>query len=304
MFCYDIYGFTIASDVALSGLRETPFPQEAPSSRKVHVRWVATSESSSNGDAVVVTGSPQEMQVSVPRIGMFAIRDGDRVLVKAVHGADPDYVCAYLLGVVLGVLLHQRGMLVLHASCIMLDGAACLFAGAMGAGKSTFAASLLPVGARLLADDIAAVEWRDGIPWAQAGYPMMRLHPDVAVRTIGVDRPFCPQPLAKLEKKGYLLDDFFEPKPYPIKAIYLLDFADLPDIIPIGGHQALVDCLPYLYFQHRQFAGQAVLMERLTRLLHHVSVFRFRRRPGLHFLEQEALRLKNHATSLQAESKP
>ncbi|NBC85561.1 MAG: hypothetical protein GVY25_05150, partial [Bacteroidetes bacterium] len=41
---------------------------------------------------------------------------------------------APLLGVVLGTLLHQRGLHTLHASAVVVDGGAVAFVGEKGAG--------------------------------------------------------------------------------------------------------------------------------------------------------------------------
>ncbi len=55
-----------------------------------------------------------------------------------------------------------RGLEVLHASGVVVDGRALLFAGAPGAGKSSLAAAFLYRGAVLLSDDTVALESRDG----------------------------------------------------------------------------------------------------------------------------------------------
>jgi hypothetical protein len=50
-----------------------------------------------------------------------------------------------------------RGLEVLHASGVALNGKALLIAGAAGAGKSSLAAALLRAGAQLLSDDAVAL---------------------------------------------------------------------------------------------------------------------------------------------------
>jgi HPr kinase/phosphorylase len=51
--------------------------------------------------------------------------------------------------------------LILHASCVAVDGHALLITGAAGAGKSSLALRMLALGARLVSDDRTLV-WRDG----------------------------------------------------------------------------------------------------------------------------------------------
>ena len=50
-------------------------------------------------------------------------------------------VRVFLLGSCIGALLHQRGILVLHAGAIHTDKGAVLFTGPWGIGKSTLLAA-------------------------------------------------------------------------------------------------------------------------------------------------------------------
>ena len=65
----------------------------------------------------------------------------------------------YLLGSAMGVLLHQRGLLPLHANAVEIDGKAFAFMGASGSGKSTLAAWFHDHGYRIIADDVCAVRF-------------------------------------------------------------------------------------------------------------------------------------------------
>ena len=60
----------------------------------------------------------------------------------------------FLLGSCLGALLHQRGVLALHASAIETDQGAVLFMGDSGMGKSTTLQAFIKRGYKMLADDI------------------------------------------------------------------------------------------------------------------------------------------------------
>lgn len=91
-----------------------------------------------------------------------------------------------LLGPVLALWLERRGHVALHASAVVVDGRAALFAAAGGGGKTSLAAALMERGARLLADDIVAVEAAAGRSFrARPGYPQLRLWPDLAERFLG-----------------------------------------------------------------------------------------------------------------------
>ena len=62
-----------------------------------------------------------------------------------------------------------QGLEVLHASAVALDGAAVAFTAPSGAGKSSLAAHLVAAGATFVADDVLAVEARDGVVEAHPG---------------------------------------------------------------------------------------------------------------------------------------
>lgn len=56
--------------------------------------------------------------------------------------------------------------MLIHASCVALDGRAVLIRGAAGSGKSGLALHLMALGAGLIADDRTALHLRDGWPVA------------------------------------------------------------------------------------------------------------------------------------------
>jgi hypothetical protein len=68
-----------------------------------------------------------------------------------------------------------RGLEVFHASGVVLEDRALLFAGPPGAGKSSLAAALLSAGGRLLSDDAVALQLSDGRLVAHAGSVVLQL---------------------------------------------------------------------------------------------------------------------------------
>ncbi len=72
--------------------------------------------------------------------------------------------------------LALRGETVLHATCVVVDGRAFLFAGASTMGKSTLAAGFALRGLDVFSDDIVRIEMGPGgAPLAHRGYPGVRL---------------------------------------------------------------------------------------------------------------------------------
>jgi len=74
-------------------------------------------------------------------------------------------------------------MVLIHASCVALEGKAVLLRGAPGAGKSDLALRLIEGGARLVADDQVALNSSGGTVFAA---PPARIAGLLEVRGIGV----------------------------------------------------------------------------------------------------------------------
>ena len=77
--------------------------------------------------------------LSIADIGRYSI-SSSRILVEPASGAHLRNVRLYLLGSAMGILLHQRGLLPLHANAIEIDGRAFALHRTIRAGKSTLAA--------------------------------------------------------------------------------------------------------------------------------------------------------------------
>jgi hypothetical protein len=110
-----------------------------------------------------------------PSAGSIRIAGGSEILVEPVEPIDWSVLNAWLLGPALAILLHQRGLLVLHSSVLARDSRAIAILGDCGAGKSTTAFLLCQRGWQLVADDQAVVGWQDGKPLVYPGRPILRM---------------------------------------------------------------------------------------------------------------------------------
>lgn len=119
-------------------------------------------------------------------IGRVRISDAAEIVVEPCVGGDPVLLGLLLLGPVFGLLLHQRGALVLHGSAVRVGDRAVIFLGDKGAGKSTTAASLIARGHRLVTDDIAAIRFDGaGQPWMAPGIGQLKLYAAAASTVLG-----------------------------------------------------------------------------------------------------------------------
>jgi hypothetical protein len=97
------------------------------------------------------------------------------------EAAPMDAVQTDVLGRVIALALHSRGILTLHASAVSIAGQGVVFLAPKSFGKSSLAVALLHAGARLVSDDTVAVE-PGTPPLLRAGVQTLRLRPDAAVR--------------------------------------------------------------------------------------------------------------------------
>ena len=92
------------------------------------------------------------------RAARFLVTRGERVTFAPNPQADERMLAVRFTTMVLPAVLRQRGLLVLHANSTVTEHGALAIAGDSGAGKSTTLAGLLADGARMLSDDVTALQ--------------------------------------------------------------------------------------------------------------------------------------------------
>ena len=152
---YRVAGLAVASEIELPGA----IPAQATSAPAVTVRAAPVpatlQDAARTGATWQIAGDKFLFQV--PRIARFLLTGGREILFEPATGAEAGDVSIFVIGTVFGILLHQRGEIVLHASAVRVNDKAVLFCGPSGAGKSTLAAALAQRGFPLVADDLCAV---------------------------------------------------------------------------------------------------------------------------------------------------
>lgn len=110
------------------------------------------------------------------------ITDGCLIEVDPADDYDPSKLGIYLMGTCMGAVMYQRGVMLLHGSCVTDGERSILFTGDSGAGKSTLAAEFLRRGWKLITDDVSALYDPEGEPMVQSSYPSQKLWQDALVR--------------------------------------------------------------------------------------------------------------------------
>ena len=290
---YQLFGLRVASEIALPELFGA-----APGAADVEIRLGGFAPD--RGGEPQIDAAPGEMVMRVPGVARYRVRGGRDILVDAEPGAAARNVRLYLLGSVFGALLHQRGLLPLHANAIELDGRVVAFLGHSGAGKSTLAAWFHDRGCRILADDVCVVSFDGaGRAVAHGGVPRLRLWRD-ALERAGRDAEDFEPSYEDWDKYDVPTRAAPAPGPLPLSHIYLLAKAQAGAEAGIGRLDgvAAVEALMTNTYRgaYLRLMGEAERHLRdLLRLAAAVPLFRAERRWGLDAFEAEAALLEEHA---------
>jgi hypothetical protein len=236
---YHAYGLNIASDLECPEL--VPGNGASPDLR---VRYGNVPE---RQDVPATSGAffqatPQQFLLTIDRIARYAINNGDEIVIDRAPQATDGDVRVFLLGSAIGALLHQRGLLPLHASAIETRLGAVAFMGQVGLGKSTLAAAFHRRGYRVLTDDVCAVSLdADGKPLVTPAYPQLNLWAD-ALEQIGETKENLPLTRLVNAKYGRSVSDGYTTNPVPLCAVYELrthDGGSPPSLSRVTGREKM-----------------------------------------------------------------
>lgn len=187
-------------------------------------------------------------------VGSFRIIGDNRIEYDAPPGVSKDLLCLPLLGIVMAVLLHHRGLLVLHGSAVKIDGQASVFLGDKGAGKSTTAASLVAAGHFILTDDVVALEWdSDGPLRLWPGFGQVKLNEDASNFIELKDSRLLERPHEDFPKSRFELSIDFDTSPVEVSEILVLERGHSLEITPLLGHKGVFSLMRYAYLE--RFGG-------------------------------------------------
>src|ERR1700734_948458 len=153
---YRISGLAVSSQMELPGAIATPAHNGCAD---VTVRIAPVPQAL---DFAAASGPTWDMDAEtvllrVPRLARFLIKSGCDICFELEAGVTAREASGFVLGTSFGILLHQRGALVLHGAAVAQGGRAVAICGHSGAGKSTLAAALCCEGFAFVTDDICVV---------------------------------------------------------------------------------------------------------------------------------------------------
>ena len=185
--------------------------------------------------------------ISYRGLGSCEVIHGREIIGDPEKDLDENVISILALGPGMSLLLHQRGFLTLHASCVKIGEPLSAFMGSSGAGKSTIAAALHVRGHGVVADDVTVIDNFGPKPAAYPGYPGLHLLPDMA--DFFRDRLDKPARIdADDQKAKYEVHRGFSQSPAPIKRVYLVSDGPDVEISPLDGHKAVYELINNSYW--------------------------------------------------------
>jgi hypothetical protein len=292
---YRLFGLNLRSEIGLAGL--APAVEGGAADVEVVFGSVPPGEYPP-GYSATADGT----LLSVAKVGRYLIRDGREIIVEPAEGASERNVRVFLLGSAIGALLHQRGLLPLHANAINLGRRAVAFSGHSGAGKSTIAAWFHDRGYPILADDVCVIGFDEaGRALAYPGIPRLRLWRE-ALEASGRDAGAYDRSFDDTEKYDVPTASDAKLEPLPLAAVYLLRKAEDGDdaaIERLTGVDAVETLMSNTYRGGylRTIGRTAEHLAACLRVVRAVPVFRAKRLWGFEQFDEQAKQLHDHASA-------
>ena len=187
-----------------------------------------------------------EIKFSRKDYGSITVRQGKEIIIDSPLNADEAAVRFPIISTALASILQHRGLLVFHASAVVIDGKAAMFLGSPGSGKSTIAAVMHSFGYRVLSDEIVAVQVVGDMPVVLPGLPQIRLLPE-STKYLGFDPETMPKIRSDEDKTAYSAREGFTEKSVPLTRVYVLKIGNENNLEPMGPQAAFTEIIKNYY---------------------------------------------------------
>lgn len=175
-YYYRAYGLNIASEIPVTGFQKN----ENILQPDAIIREGSVPERIDPviNEGILFQSNDHEYLLKVDTIASYYVRNGSEITVQKNKDSSTHEVSAFLIGSAFGALIHQRGLLPLHASTVVFENKCLVFMGISGAGKTTLAAGLIKEGALFVADDISVIDFSGQRPAVIPAFPSIKIWKD------------------------------------------------------------------------------------------------------------------------------
>lgn len=276
-FTYIAYGVYINSEVELPMLLKADIDNHKTdiTVKKGHVEFQLKESPLLSNDFTLLSAT--ELIFHIPEVGMYYVCNGDTILVDAFSD-NKEEVALYVSTVGIAAALTQKNIIPFHVSGVFVKPEeVVLFAAPSTTGKSTTVTMLQSIGYKIFTDDTCTISVQDGVAYAQASYPTVKLWQNTIDAQNHYDADMKRSILSKKDKYGFFFHEDFFPGKVKIRAIVFLEKKG--DSIQVNELSAM-DMLEHLY---RNIYGkiwlsaakkEVLLFEELTKISKAISGFK------------------------------
>ena len=179
---------------------------------------------------------------------IFNVKGGKEIIINSKTSINKVFLRLLILSQGFGIILHQRGYIVLHGSAVKIDNQAIAFLGHSGIGKSTLTAALNERCFHLIADDVLAIKI-DGDKYSvYPSFSRIKLYDDVIEHL-----KYYPNSYTKVhpefQKYNFKTGNNFSIKPVPIKTIFILEKNEKNQIKLLKPQEKLIELAKNSYLK-------------------------------------------------------
>ena len=247
MYTYTAYGLGIHSTLPLPELKVSKTEADVViRQEKLQLQPSQTEETNPSCWAI-----GKDIYIFWQGLGKCLMRNGEKIIIDPASEIEPRILRLFLLGGALPIVLSQRGLLVLHASAVEIDGQAVAFLGAKGSGKSTMAAILHRRGHNFITDDTLAVQIsQHQQPLVFPSFGRFKLWCD-SVTALGQKPELLPTISSVVDKRHCSVTNNIVEQPVPLGCIYVLGQDPVLAIQPLSSSQGLLQLIRHTYNTER-----------------------------------------------------
>jgi hypothetical protein len=299
-YSYWAYGINIESDVLLPDLMNAADAASDVRIRHGEVTGSPVFKSLSENAQVFerpgcrIVAAPEAMCISWDKVGRFLVQGGTEVIVEPEPNVPTEDLQPFLTGPVLSVLLHQRGLFVLHASAVVIDGTAVAFLGAKGDGKSTLAAHLQVRGHRLIGDDIVPVALQNSGAVVVSGFPRIKLFND-SIIAVGHEPSNFPFIHRFVDKRSFQYSPNLSTEPISLHSLYILCEGEKVCLERLGHAAKFIEITRHTYVNRYLHAigAESEHFEHCRKLIQKLPVWKLNRPRDFKAMEEVCKLVEN-----------
>jgi hypothetical protein len=301
MFTYLVYGLKFQSNLEIPALPQFPADADLAFHGEVvtlhyHHSTIADYEPYDCPHRIYADLGDETTTIFDKEVGLFILKNGREVEIWPSEGQNVGQIRLYILGTILMLLLHQRGVLALHGSAVEIGGQVVGVIAPSGTGKSSTAAGLYKRGHRLLSDDCIPIVYENGQYVVYPGYPRLKIS-EAVTECLQYGEEHISEYHPECQEISFNAAHQFAAGPLPLTRIYVLHSGEALDIQPLSAMEGIfgmmANSLPTMWLQQHS----PTQFKRCTEFAQQTEFYKMTRSQDLSTLPDLAAMLEQHMLS-------